>query len=131
MSSTRSITENAHDTGAPRVIRMDERDNVAIVANAGGLETGATFVSGFAAGLKLRDRVPQGHKVALVDIGEGEAVVRYGIAIGYAQKAIPAGSWVHERLLRMPAGAGAAVPDTVTGSTTAAGGGAVPVAATC
>jgi galactarate dehydratase len=103
MSSTRSITENAHDTGAPRVIRMDERDNVAIVANAGGLETGATFVSGFAAGLKLRDRVPQGHKVALVDIGEGEAVVRYGIAIGYAQKAIPAGSWVHERLLRMPA----------------------------
>ncbi len=82
---------------------MDERDNVAIVANAGGLEAGARFASGFAAGLTLRERVPQGHKVALVDIGEGEAVVRYGIPIGHALKAIAAGSWVHERLLRMPA----------------------------
>jgi galactarate dehydratase len=30
-------------------------------------------------------------------------VLRYGIAIGYALKDIPAGSWVHERLLQMPA----------------------------
>jgi galactarate dehydratase len=29
-------------------------------------------------------------------------VVRYGIPIGYALKDIPAGSWVHERLLDMP-----------------------------
>jgi galactarate dehydratase len=84
-------------------IRMDARDNVAIVANTGGLETGAVFASGFAAGLTLRERVPQGHKVALADIGEGHAVIRYGIAIGYALKPIAAGSWVHERLLRMPA----------------------------
>ncbi|MEO8527012.1 MAG: galactarate dehydratase [Caldimonas sp.] len=81
---------------------MDERDNVAIVANAGGLEAGAAFASGFASGLVLRERVPQGHKVALAAIGEGEAVVRYGIAIGFALKPIAAGSWVHERLLRMP-----------------------------
>ena len=88
---------------APHAIRMDDRDNVAIVANAGGLEAGARFTAGFAAGLTLRERVPQGHKVALADIGEGEPVVRYGIAIGHAQKPIAAGSWVHERLLRMPA----------------------------
>ncbi|MEO8922743.1 MAG: galactarate dehydratase [Caldimonas sp.] len=82
---------------------MDERDNVAIVANGGGLEAGATFASGFAAGLTLCERVPQGHKVALVDIAEGASVVRYGVAIGFALKHIAAGSWVHERLLRMPA----------------------------
>jgi galactarate dehydratase len=46
--------------------------------------------------------VPQGHKIALRDLAEGEAVVRYGVAIGYALRDIPAGSWVHERLLRMP-----------------------------
>jgi galactarate dehydratase len=47
--------------------------------------------------------VPQGHKVALVDLAEGAPVVRYNVPIGYAKKAIPAGSWVHERLLTMPA----------------------------
>jgi galactarate dehydratase len=87
----------------PHAIRMDERDNVAIVANAGGLEAGAVFGAGFAAGLALRERVPQGHKVALADIGEGEPVVRYGVAIGFANGPIARGSWVHERLLRMPA----------------------------
>ncbi len=81
---------------------MDERDNVAIVANPGGLETGAAFAGGFADGLVLKDCVPQGHKVALAAIGEGEPVLRYGIPIGYALKPIAAGSWVHERLLRMP-----------------------------
>jgi len=105
MSSPTAIAANAKkpSSAAPHTIRMDERDNVAIVANAGGLEAGSTFATGFAAGLVLRERVPQAHKVALVDIGEGEPVVRYGIPIGYALKAIPAGSWVHERLLRMPA----------------------------
>jgi len=82
----------------PLTIRMDERDNVAIVANDGGLPAG-TVLSG---GLVLADRVPQGHKVALADIGADAPVLRYGIPIGYAQKAIPAGSWVHERLLKMP-----------------------------
>jgi len=105
MSSPTAIAANAKkpSPGAPHAIRMDERDNVAIVANAGGLEAGSAFATGFAAGLVLRERVPQAHKVALTDIGEGEPVVRYGIPIGYALKAIAAGSWVHERLLRMPA----------------------------
>ena len=57
------------------------------------------------AGLVLRDRVPQGHKVALVDIAAGAPVRRYGVPIGHALKDIAAGSWVHERLLQMPAGA--------------------------
>jgi galactarate dehydratase len=82
----------------PLTIRMHERDNVAIVANDGGLAAGTALPSG----LLLRDRVPQGHKVALVDLAADAPVLRYGIPIGYALKDIPAGSWVHERLLRMP-----------------------------
>ncbi|MBT9597427.1 MAG: galactarate dehydratase [Vitreoscilla sp.] len=83
---------------APLTIRMHERDNVAIVANDGGLASGTALP----AGPVLVDRVPQGHKVALVAIAAGAPVLRYGIAIGYALKDIPAGSWVHERLLQMP-----------------------------
>ena len=112
MSSPAAIAANAREPtpAAAHAIRMDERDNVAIVANAGGLEAGSTFATGFAAGLVLRERVPQAHKVALVDIGEGEPVLRYGIPIGYALKAIVAGSWVHERLLRDARGAFARRP---------------------
>ncbi len=82
----------------PLTIRMQPQDNVAIVANHGGLAKGTVLPDG----LSLRDDVPQGHKVALVDIPADGAVLRYGIAIGYALKDIPAGSWVHERLLQMP-----------------------------
>lgn len=83
---------------APLTIRMHERDNVAIVANDRGLPAGTEFPSG----LTLCEHVPQGHKVALVDLPEGAPVLRYNVTIGYALKDIPAGSWVHERLLKMP-----------------------------
>lgn len=82
----------------PLFIRMHDADNVAIVANDGGLAPGAVFADG----LTLRERVPQGHKVALVDLPKGTAVLRYNVPIGFAVKDIPAGSWVHERLLEMP-----------------------------
>jgi galactarate dehydratase len=82
----------------PHTIRMHPRDNVAIVANDGGLPAGTVLPEG----LTLRDQVPQGHKVALVDVPANTPVWRYGVAIGYALKDIAAGSWVHERLLQMP-----------------------------
>lgn len=82
----------------PLTILMHPADNVAIVANDGGLAAGTRLPSG----LVLRDKVPQGHKVALADLPAGSAVRRYDVTIGYAVNDIPAGSWVHERLLRMP-----------------------------
>jgi len=83
----------------PLVIKMHAGDNVAIVANDGGLAAGTVLADG----LTLLDRVPQGHKVALSAIAKDTAVVRYNVPIGYAIKDIPAGAWVHERLLHMPA----------------------------
>ena len=82
----------------PLYIRMHAGDNVAIVANDGGLPAGAVFADG----LRLREQVPQGHKLSLVDIEAGAPVLRYNVAIGYALRDIAAGSWVHERLLQMP-----------------------------
>jgi len=87
----------------PLTIRMHPDDNVAIVANDGGLPAGTTLPDGVpGAGLVLTGKVPQGHKVALAAIGKGEAVRRYNVPIGYALDDIPAGAWVHERLLQMP-----------------------------
>ncbi|MBT9457335.1 MAG: UxaA family hydrolase, partial [Burkholderiaceae bacterium] len=93
------------ETSRPALtIRMHGDDNVAIVANDGGLAVGTLLPEGVpGAGITLRDKVPQGHKVALADIAQGAVVRRYNVPIGYALKDIPAGSWVHERLLQMPA----------------------------
>lgn len=85
-------------TVTPLYITMHPEDNVAIVANEGGLPIGTQF----SCGLVLTDTVPQAHKVALVDIEQGGEVRRYNVVIGYALCAIKAGGWVNERVLHMP-----------------------------
>lgn len=82
----------------PLYIRMHAADNVAIVVNDGGLSAGAVFEDG----LTVREAVPQGHKVALTDLPAGCEVRRYNVVIGRTTRDVPAGSWVHERLLEMP-----------------------------
>jgi galactarate dehydratase len=82
----------------PHTIQMHPSDNVAIIGNEGGAAAGAMLESG----IMLREKVPQAHKVALLDIAAGAPILRYGIPIGFARNEIPAGSWVHERMLEMP-----------------------------
>src|SRR5688572_24669653 len=84
---------------APHCIQVHPADNVAIVANDGGLPAGSVLPGGTV----LIEKVPQGHKVSLVDLAEGDPVRRYNVVIGYALQALPRGSWLHERRLRMPA----------------------------
>ena len=74
----------------PLYIRLRDEDNVAIVANRGGLHPGAEF----AGGLRLIEQIPQGHKVALSDIASGAPIMRYGEVIGHAAADIAKGSWV-------------------------------------
>jgi hypothetical protein len=83
----------------PRYIRMHPGDNVAVVVNPDGLAAGSRFPCG----LELREAVPESHKVALGDLAPGDAILRYGVVIGYANRAIPRGSWVHEDLVTPPA----------------------------
>jgi galactarate dehydratase len=85
-------------TVQPRYIRAHAGDNVAVVVNPGGLPAGAKFASG----LELTEAVPEAHKVALADIARGDAIVRYGVTIGYANRALARGSWVHEGLMTLP-----------------------------
>jgi galactarate dehydratase len=68
------------------------------VVNEGGLPAGAKLASG----LELREAIPEAHKVALADLAEGDAIVRYGVPIGYANRTIARGSWVHEGLMTAP-----------------------------
>ncbi len=83
----------------PRAIRMHPADNVAIVVNDGGLPRSTALPDG----PTLAEGVPQGHKVALVALPAGSEVRRYNVVIGHAAVDIPAGGWVNEQRLVMPA----------------------------
>src|SRR6185437_11793573 len=79
-------------------IRVNPRDNVAIIVDPDGAGAGTPLPGGITA----RERIPQSHKIALRDFEKGEEILRYGQVIGYANRAIPAGSWIREDLIDMP-----------------------------
>lgn len=81
----------------PRSIRLNPRDNVAIVVNSGGVKAGAVLD-----GITLLDDIPQAHKVTLEDVPRGGAIIRYGEVLGHATTPLPRGSWVNELLLDLP-----------------------------
>ena len=82
----------------PLFIKIKEIDNVAIVVNNNGLPKGTIFDNG----LQLIEDIPQGHKVALNDIDQGQAIIRYGEIIGYAKTDIKQGCWINEAVTQMP-----------------------------
>jgi galactarate dehydratase len=86
------------EVSRPLYVKVHPDDNVAIVVNEGGLPAGTRFESGLA----LTEDIPEAHKVALGDIPVGSPVVRYGSVIGFAERDIARGSWVHEEKMRLP-----------------------------
>lgn len=82
----------------PIVIKTTPQDTVAIVANPQGLPRGTTLPDG----IVLSEDIPMGHKVALTDLAAGDAVLRYGHVIGYANTPVKRGSWVNEFTISLP-----------------------------
>lgn len=80
------------------VIKVHPKDNVAIVIQQGGLPAGSQLGEG----TTLAVPIPQGHKVALTAIAEGEPIVRYGEIIGTALAEIARGGHVNETNVRLP-----------------------------
>ncbi|WP_414164979.1 galactarate dehydratase [Superficieibacter sp. BNK-5] len=79
-------------------IKVHDTDNVAIIVNDNGLKAGTRFPNG----LELIEHIPQGHKVALVDIPVHGEIIRYGEVIGYAVRDVAKGSWIDESTVELP-----------------------------
>ena len=80
---------------------MDDDVGVAVADLKKGANAGAVTLEGRAAGsVKLRDKVPLGHKVALRDLPKDKAVIKYGREIGKAVQAIAKGAHVHTHNLK-------------------------------
>jgi hypothetical protein len=84
----------------PRCLRLHGDDNVAVML--GDTERGAVVVmsSGTEATMDAVEPIASGHKIALRPIRAGEAVIKYGVVIGYATSAIDSGRWVHTQNCR-------------------------------
>ncbi len=72
----------------PDFIRIHPTDNVAVAMH--NIPAGAVFD-----GVTATADIPQGHKMALVPMGDGEQVMKYGFSIGHATEKIAPGDWVH------------------------------------
>lgn len=82
----------------PLYIKVNSKDNVAIIVNQGGLEKGTVFADG----LELLEDIPEANKVALDNISKNEPIIRYGEIIGYANEQIKKGSWLREDKVILP-----------------------------
>lgn len=80
-------------TDCVRLWRLHPSDNVAVALTDLVVDEILTLPDGTT--VTLREPIPFGHKVALVDISAGHTVLKYGASIGTATETIPAGMHVH------------------------------------
>jgi altronate dehydratase small subunit len=76
----------------PRVIRLSPDDNIVAVTTL--VEPGQTLtVDGQP--IRVADRIPLGHKMAIARIAQGDKIRKYGAPIGSATQPIEPGQYVH------------------------------------
>lgn len=78
----------------PRFVRLAPDDNVVVAIDQIPLGTKVLRQT-------ARQRIPRGHKMAIVAIGTNEPVRKYGQIIGFASESIAPGDWVHEHNVRL------------------------------
>lgn len=80
----------------PKALRLSSKDNVAVARTelANGDYSGIDAVMAAAV-------IPSGHKIAITEIAEGGAVIKYGQKIGIAKSDIAVGEHVHLHNLSM------------------------------
>jgi altronate dehydratase len=78
---------------SPQAMVIHPRDNVAVALR--DLKNGETLTLADSRTIILLMDIPYSHKVALIDIGSGEEIIKYGENIGEATEAIRKGQWVH------------------------------------
>ena len=80
------------------LLHPDDTVRIAVKRLMPGTETG---------GLKAKQAIPSGHKIAVRNVPAGDVILKYGQPIGLARAAIAAGEWVHDHNLDpMPERAG-------------------------
>jgi hypothetical protein len=88
-----STTTQAHRQ--VRCLQLHASDNVLVTLE--DISPGPVSVVGThdATSVVAIESVAAGHKIALRTLNSGDAVLKYGVPIGFASEPIAAGAWVH------------------------------------
>ncbi len=78
-------------------IHINPKDNVAVALHP--IQKGTVFAADGYTVAAAAD-IPQGHKMALTALSEGDQVIKYGFSIGHATQAVGAGEWIHTHNMR-------------------------------
>lgn len=77
-----------------RCFQIQPQDNVATMIEDASI--GPVQIIGAAEGeMRAVEPIPHGHKIALADLGAGEAVIKYGVRMGRTTQPVLRGAWVH------------------------------------
>lgn len=82
-------------------IKIHPDDKVAVALSP--LPKGTETMFGKEKVVTLED-IPQGHKFALVDMGPGDPVIKYGQPIGLTKEAVKKGQWIHTHNMKTALG---------------------------
>lgn len=82
-------------------IKINKDDNVAVALKP--IAKGTT-VDVVGSSVTMLEDIPQGHKFAIKPIKKGDAVIKYGFRIGYAQADVEVGGWIHTHNLKTALG---------------------------
>lgn len=69
-------------------IKIHEKDNVAVALQT--IPAGTVWN-----GIITAQEIPQGHKIALSDLQQGDKVMKYGFPIGHMTQPVSCGEWIH------------------------------------
>ena len=78
-------------------IHINPKDNVVVALHP--IAKGAVF-EGDGYKVTAAMDIPQGHKMTLKALSEGDQVVKYGFSIGHATESVGAGEWIHTHNMR-------------------------------
>lgn len=82
-------------------IKINKDDNVAVALKP--ISKGTT-VNVAGTEITMLEDIPQGHKFAIKPVKKGDAVIKYGFRIGYAQADVEVGGWIHTHNLKTALG---------------------------
>ena len=85
-------------TETANIVVLAKADNVGVALR--DIEANASAQAAEGAAVVAREAIPLGHKIALVPIAAGDAILRFGVPVGLATAAISPGQLVHVHNVR-------------------------------
>jgi (2R)-sulfolactate sulfo-lyase subunit alpha len=100
--SSNKADSNSVSGERPQFLLHQDGDSVAVAVDdlTPGRVRGASIKEGTWYEMEISHEVPLGHKFAMLDLVEGDTVLKYGIPVGVMTQPVSKGEYVHTHNVR-------------------------------